>query len=108
MTEYGLNYASSQCPRKAEPTIVHIVVGKSESQSWYLSKELLSRFSDFFKLALAGDFQEATTNSIHLKEDDPEIFAMFVSFINFGHFIDFDFTKSKNDKAIDLIKLAKA
>ncbi|KAL9612386.1 MAG: hypothetical protein Q9167_003026 [Letrouitia subvulpina] len=93
---------------KAEPTIVHVVVGSPESQFWYLPKKLLSYFSDFFKSALDGHFQEATSNSIHLKEDDPEIFAMFVSFISFGHFIEFDFTESKTVKASDWIKLAKA
>ncbi|KAI9715727.1 MAG: hypothetical protein M1828_000742 [Chrysothrix sp. TS-e1954] len=46
-------------------------------ESFYIHKELLCYFSDFFVKALEGSFREATSNNIDLEEDNVEVFRIF-------------------------------
>lgn len=50
-------------------------------QSWMLHEYLLCDRVDFFRKAFQGGFKEATTKEIHLEEDDPGAFGLFVEWL---------------------------
>jgi hypothetical protein len=56
--------------------LVHIFVGSSRKE-YILSKQILCTWSAFFSAAFSGTFAEASTSSLSLPDDDPEIFTFF-------------------------------
>ncbi len=64
-----------------------MIVGTSpNTKTWQLHKELLIDSSPFFAAALDGSFAEATSKVIRLPEDNPDIFALFIQWLNVGDF----------------------
>ena len=58
--------------------------GEEEEASFTAHKILLSTHSKFFRAAASDNWKEAQENKVSLKEEDPEIFRIFRSFIYSG------------------------
>lgn len=54
------------------------------SDSWFLPKALISRYSSFLEAACTRDFKERSENRIELPDDDLEAFALFVEWMYYG------------------------
>jgi hypothetical protein len=63
-----------------EDETVSIYVGPKRKK-FLVHKKLICEISDFFSKAFTGGFQEAQENSMHLPEDDPNAFALFIDWI---------------------------
>ena len=51
---------------------------------WHLPKDLLVNASTFFAAALNGQFTEAASKTVHLPEDNPDAFALFIQWLYVG------------------------
>ncbi|KAI9848943.1 MAG: hypothetical protein M1838_000323, partial [Thelocarpon superellum] len=51
------------------------------AQGFSVHRLLLTRSSKFFASAFNGDFKEAQIKTLHLPEDDPEIFKKFLKWL---------------------------
>ncbi|EXJ80226.1 hypothetical protein A1O1_08368 [Capronia coronata CBS 617.96] len=60
--------------------MVRVIVGQEE-QTWMLHRDLLTAVSDFAKAALSNPFEESQEQTIRLPEENPAIFAIFVSYL---------------------------
>lgn len=60
--------------------LVKVHVGPKR-KLWDLHEDLLCDRSEYFRSAFQGGFKEATEKQIHLKEEDPEAFALFVDWL---------------------------
>ncbi|KAJ4377794.1 hypothetical protein N0V83_000624 [Neocucurbitaria cava] len=56
------------------------------SDSWFLSKGLISRYSSSLEAACTRDFKERSENKIQLPDDDLEAFALFVEWMYYGKY----------------------
>ena len=61
-----------------DSTITVIVGQPSDKSTWHIHRNLLIANSQFFKAALSGNFEESKTNTVHLVEEENEIFSFVV------------------------------
>ena len=67
------------------------MVGKGESErSFSIHKGVLCNHSTFFRAAVAGNFQEAKSNVVHLPDADPEAFSTYAQWAYSGQIIELD------------------
>ncbi|TGO64320.1 hypothetical protein BOTNAR_0089g00090 [Botryotinia narcissicola] len=64
--------------------LVQIIVGP-ELKEFFVHKALIRSTCDFFDKAFNGRFKEGIENKMHLPEDNPEIFEIFVNWMYSGH-----------------------
>ena len=83
-------------------SIVTLQVG-ADKYPFYIHKGLLCRDSHFFKAAFDGSFEEATTGTLHLKEDDVEEVKIFEEWLY--HPNKLEFPKDHDEPSFLLIKL---
>ena len=58
---------------------ITVIVGQPRDQStWHIHRNLLVAKSQFFKAALSGNFEESKTDTVHLVEEENEIFSLVV------------------------------
>ena len=62
----------------ADSTITVIVGEPSDKSTWHIHRKLLVTQSQFFKAALSGNFEESKSNTVHLVEEENEIFSFVV------------------------------
>jgi hypothetical protein len=77
--------------RRLTGTGIEIFVGPTDaslgpSKSWSVPKALLSYFSPFLRAACERDFKEKEEHKIHLPEDEPAIFSLFVEWIYYNNY----------------------
>ncbi|KAI4249484.1 MAG: hypothetical protein L6R42_008971 [Xanthoria sp. 1 TBL-2021] len=63
--------------------VVTVRVGSS-NDTWTIHRRLLTHHSPFFAAALNGSFNESTTKTVELIEDDPSAFMLFVLWLYSG------------------------
>jgi hypothetical protein len=62
---------------------VDIVVG-AQQEVFSVHERLVRASSSFFDKAMAGDWKESQQRTIHLPDDEPEIFALYVHWLYYG------------------------
>jgi hypothetical protein len=75
-----LDVSEANHSRTMGDEVVSIYVGPKRKK-FLVHKKLICEASDFFSKAFTGGFQEAQENSMHLPEDDPNAFALFIDWI---------------------------
>ncbi|KAK0122407.1 hypothetical protein ONS95_010646 [Cadophora gregata] len=65
---------------RLNPTMVTIYVGPAKAK-WVLHEAILCNESSFFKSAFQNGFAESSSKTMHLEEDDPKVFTLFVNFL---------------------------
>lgn len=72
----------SDLQQKLQSKPVEIVVGEGEeAQTFWVHRSFVCDRSDFFRGALEGGWRESIEQKIHLPEDDPKIFALYLHLI---------------------------
>ncbi|KAI9671098.1 MAG: hypothetical protein M1831_005184 [Alyxoria varia] len=84
----------------AGPT-VNVLVGSKPCRKYSIHEGLLSYHSNYFRAAFRGNFAEAQRKTIHLRNDNPRIFELFLMWIYYGKMshreIDLHFMKQEFD-----------
>ena len=63
-------------------TVVQVIVGEGDgAKTFEVYKGMLSYYSDYFRSALKGDFQEAKEGVLRLPTEDPETFRYFKNWL---------------------------
>ncbi|CAG8958356.1 hypothetical protein HYFRA_00011033 [Hymenoscyphus fraxineus] len=58
-----------------------IIVGGQDKQTFFVNKEVICSFSDFFAAACKKEWACGRANTVTLAEENPETFAIFVSWV---------------------------
>jgi hypothetical protein len=74
------NVSKANGSRAIGNKLITIYVGPKRRE-FVVHKNLICQTSDFFSKAFTGGFQEAQENSMHLPEDDPNAFSLFIDWI---------------------------
>lgn len=61
--------------------LVEIRVGDINPITYYVHEEALCAASPFFKSALSHDWKEAEQRCVHLKEEEPEVFDLYLQWV---------------------------
>lgn len=66
-------------------SIITVKVGRKEnSKTFTVHENLLTKYSDFFRTALNGQWAESKTNSVLLPQHNPESFSIFTQYLYDG------------------------
>ncbi|PNP57774.1 hypothetical protein THARTR1_01932 [Trichoderma harzianum] len=84
-----------------------VTVGSSDPVTFSVHETLICRTSDYFKTAMKAHWETSTSGSITLKEEDPEIFEIYL------HWLYFEILPVRNDSPglegnIEYVQLAKS
>ncbi|PSN66888.1 hypothetical protein BS50DRAFT_634349 [Corynespora cassiicola Philippines] len=73
-------------------SMVTIIVGKdSEQRTFHVHEGLLKHHSAYFRAALKNEWEEGVTRTIKLPDDEPNIFAIYFSWLMIGKlYLDLD------------------
>ena len=92
---------------RIEKIMIEVRVGAGESERFLVRKDLATRHSQVIKKAFARGWKEAEENIVRFSEESPEVFHVFVTFLDTG-VIHLDHFKSekpvevqKDDRDID-------
>jgi hypothetical protein len=67
-------------------SMVTVRVGKDpEAKSFIANEALLTSHSEFFRRAMNGRWEEASTRTVKLPEDRPEDFVLYLSYLHNGY-----------------------
>ncbi|KAF2241958.1 hypothetical protein BU26DRAFT_387892, partial [Trematosphaeria pertusa] len=65
--------------------LVTVRVGKEpESKDFVAHESILTSRSEFFRRALNGNWEEAHAHIVHLPEDEPDIFGIYLNYVYTG------------------------
>ncbi|KAH7413403.1 hypothetical protein BKA64DRAFT_703507 [Cadophora sp. MPI-SDFR-AT-0126] len=85
--------------------MVTIYVGLTKVK-WMLHEAVICKREPFFKSAFQGGFAESSSKAIHLEDDDPKVFKLFVDYLfNYHHYSKYKTISEAHEQVITYFAL---